>query len=111
MSIPGLPQGSTDPIGYIETLLSQAGLNAKLFLKLMLDRRVKKRYKILIPMVVYLYLKKGKDIIPDSIPVLGQLDDIAVVALGLTTFFKKVPPEVIQEHLKALSKEKVPRTT
>ena len=30
-----------------------------------------------------LYLVKGKDIIPDSIPLLGLVDDIAVIALAM----------------------------
>lgn len=30
-----------------------------------------------------LYLVKGKDIIPDSIPLIGLVDDVAVVALAL----------------------------
>ena len=30
-----------------------------------------------------LYLVKGKDLIPDSIPVLGLVDDVAVIALAM----------------------------
>jgi len=46
-------------------------------------------YKVVSPKVVasmlgaLLYLVKGKDIIPDSIPILGLVDDVAVVALAL----------------------------
>lgn len=31
----------------------------------------------------FLYLVKGKDIIPDSLPIVGLVDDIAVVALAM----------------------------
>ncbi|MBR3108279.1 MAG: DUF1232 domain-containing protein [Clostridia bacterium] len=48
-------------------------------------------YKVLATMVgAFLYVVKGKDIIPDSIPLVGRADDIAVVALAL----KFVEPEV-----------------
>ena len=56
---------------------------------------IKKEYKVspkvLATMVgAFLYLVKGKDLIPDKIPVAGLVDDIAVLALAL----KFVAPEV-----------------
>ena len=56
---------------------------------------IKKEYKVS-PKVratmvgAFLYLVKGKDLIPDKIPVAGLVDDIAVLALAL----KFVAPEV-----------------
>ncbi|MBR3016277.1 MAG: DUF1232 domain-containing protein [Clostridia bacterium] len=48
-------------------------------------------YKVLATMVgAFLYVVKRKDIIPDSIPIVGRADDIAVVALAL----KFVEPEI-----------------
>lgn len=37
-----------------------------------------------------LYLVKGKDLIPDSIPVLGLVDDVAVVALAMKLNEKEI---------------------
>jgi len=47
--------------------------------------------KVLVTMVaVLLYLLKGKDLIPDKIPVLGMTDDIAVLGVAL----KIIEPEL-----------------
>jgi hypothetical protein len=40
------------------------------------------------------------DVVPDVIPVLGQLDDVGIIMLGLRTFFEVAPPEVVREYLK-----------
>jgi uncharacterized membrane protein YkvA (DUF1232 family) len=54
--------------------------------------------KALLP-VLAAYLGFPFDIIPDFIPVLGQLDDLLVVALGLSAFVWLTPYEVIEHHL------------
>ena len=38
------------------------------------------------------------DLIPDFIPVLGYLDDVIIVPLGILAVVKLIPPEVIAEH-------------
>jgi uncharacterized membrane protein YkvA (DUF1232 family) len=38
------------------------------------------------------------DLIPDFIPVLGYLDDLVVVPLGILAFVKLVPPDIMAEH-------------
>ncbi len=38
------------------------------------------------------------DLIPDFIPVIGQLDDILVVALGIALVVRLIPPEIMAEH-------------
>ena len=45
------------------------------------------------------YLLSPIDLIPDFVPVLGQLDDVIVVSLLLARYF--VPADVLQEHLPA----------
>lgn len=38
------------------------------------------------------------DLIPDFIPVLGYLDDIIIVPLGILVVVRLIPPEVMAEH-------------
>ena len=40
------------------------------------------------------------DLIPDFIPVLGYLDDLVIVPLGLLLVVRMIPPDVMQEHRK-----------
>ena len=41
-------------------------------------------YKVIVTMVgALVYMLKGKDLIPDKIPVIGAIDDLAVLALAL----------------------------
>jgi len=38
------------------------------------------------------------DLIPDFIPVIGYLDDLVIVPLGILAVVKLIPPEVMAEH-------------
>lgn len=38
------------------------------------------------------------DLIPDFIPVLGYLDDIIIVPLGILLVVRLIPPEIMAEH-------------
>ncbi|MBI5285797.1 MAG: DUF1232 domain-containing protein [Chloroflexi bacterium] len=51
---------------------------------------------------VLLYLAMPIDIIPDFIPVLGQLDDLLVLALGLGLVLLLTPRRVIEDQLALL---------
>ncbi len=43
------------------------------------------------------------DLIPDFIPVLGYLDDLIIVPLGIVAVVKLIPPEIMAEHRAAAS--------
>jgi uncharacterized membrane protein YkvA (DUF1232 family) len=38
------------------------------------------------------------DLIPDFIPVLGYLDDLVIVPLGIVAVVKLIPPDIMAEH-------------
>ena len=38
------------------------------------------------------------DLIPDFIPVIGYLDDLVIVPLGILAVVKLIPPDILAEH-------------
>ncbi len=50
------------------------------------------------------YLVFPIDIIPDFIPVLGQLDDLGVLIFGLDFFIRNAPREVVEEHMSRIAR-------
>lgn len=78
-------------------------MRVKLILRLVRDRRVSPWLKI-IPVGGLLYLISPLDLIPDiALPVIGELDDAAVLWLTNYLFIELCPPEIVQEHVKALT--------
>lgn len=69
-----------------------------LVLQLMKDNRVPIYLKFL-PVIVGLYLLSPIDLIPGFLPIIGQLDDFGLLLLGLSTFIRLAPDEVIDEYL------------
>lgn len=54
-------------------------------------------YAKLLALCVVAYAFSPVDLIPDFIPILGYLDDLIIVPLGITLALKLIPQEVIQE--------------
>ena len=78
-------------------------LRVKLILRLVGDKRVSPWLK-LIPIAGLVYLVSPIDLIPDVVfPVIGELDDAAVLWLTNYFFIELCPPEIVSEHLKALN--------
>ena len=68
-----------------------------LFRRLLADGRVPRSRKLaLVALVGYLALPF--DLVPDFIPVAGQLDDAILVALGLRFVLRATGPELLREH-------------
>ncbi len=70
--------------------------------RLLWDGRVPLWTKV-IPPAVLAYVISPVDLLPDFPPMgLNQLDDLAVVLLGVRLFIELAPPDVVREHLEAL---------
>ncbi len=82
--------------------ITQLMENGRLAFRLFNDPRVPSWVKYGIPLLVVLYLVMPLDVLPDFIPILGQLDDIGVVVLGMSLMAKLAPSYVVDEHRRAL---------
>ena len=51
------------------------------------------------------------DLIPDFIPVLGQLDDLILVPLGIALVVRLIPPPIMAEHRAAATRAQAKPTT
>jgi uncharacterized membrane protein YkvA (DUF1232 family) len=65
--------------------------------RLLADKRVPRRRKLLLAALVG-YLALPFDLVPDFIPVAGQLDDVLIVALVLRRFLRSGGDELVREH-------------
>lgn len=68
-----------------------------LFKRLVQDPRMSRRYKLELGLLIG-YLALPIDLIPDFIPVAGQLDDAIIVAVVLRRVIKRVGVKVIKKH-------------
>ena len=65
--------------------------------RLLADKRVTRRRKILLAALIG-YLALPFDLIPDFIPIAGQLDDVLVVAFVLRHFLRSGGEPLVREH-------------
>jgi uncharacterized membrane protein YkvA (DUF1232 family) len=70
---------------------------AVLISRLLRDERVPRRRKLLL-LVLVAYLAMPFDLVPDFIPIAGQLDDVIVVALVLSHFLRTGGEPLVREH-------------
>jgi uncharacterized membrane protein YkvA (DUF1232 family) len=67
------------------------------FERLLVDRRVPATRKVPVLLLIG-YLAMPLDLVPDVLPVVGQLDDAVLVALVLRWLFKKGEQDLVREH-------------
>lgn len=65
--------------------------------RLLVDPRVPRSRRLILAALL-LYLLLPIDIVPDFIPVIGQLDDVLVAALALRYALRSGGPELLREH-------------
>lgn len=85
---PGLPPGKGG-------IFQDLALRIRLIGRLLADNRISFILKLL-PVGSFFYL-----LIPDIAP--GPLDDMAIVWLGAYLFVELCPPDLVQEHIEALT--------
>jgi len=90
---PYIPQGN---------MLKELFQQLKLAYHLMIDPRVHPLAK-LIPIAALTYLVLPTDLVPDLALGVGQLDDLAVLMVGLRLFLEVSPPAVVREYLRRLT--------
>ena len=84
-------------INFFQQLVQQFRLSWAL----LLDSRVPLVLKI-IPLGAVAYVLSPIDLIPDLLPLLGQLDELGVLMTALTMFNSMAPADVAAEHIERI---------
>ena len=69
-------------------------------------------YAKILAVVILAYALSPIDLIPDFIPVLGYLDDLLLLPLGIALLIKLIPPDIMERcrvEAQAMGKQKLPR--
>ena len=72
--------------------------SGQLAYKLYTDQRVSALLKVFVPIVAFAYLVLPLDFLPDFIPFLGQLDEVAIFLLLMRLFISMAPSDVVAEY-------------
>jgi uncharacterized membrane protein YkvA (DUF1232 family) len=59
-------------------------------------------YLKVVPFAALAYVLSPLDLLPDFIPIVGQLDDLGVVILGVKLFLRLCPADVVAFHRDAI---------
>jgi len=92
----------------VRSLLSWPGLlrtivsNLRLSFRLLREPRVPLARKAVLGFVA-LYFISPLDFIPDVLPIIGEMDDLAVGLLALQFFFQLCPPDAVAYHREAIA--------
>lgn len=79
-------------------LFTEIVRNAQLAWHLLTDHRVSLPLKLIIPGMMLGYLLWPVDLLPDVIPVIGQVDDLAILALAIKIFIELSPKDIVREY-------------
>ena len=77
-------------------------------IRIMRDPRVGAWMKWVVPIITIFYIVSPMNVIPDFMPVTGELDDLLVAALAMAAMMKIVPlvtpREIVDQHVAAMIK-------
>ena len=59
-----------------------------------------------VPLLAALYLISPLDVIPDLVPLFGQVDDLTVILLALTAFLRLCPAAAVAFHRAAIAESR-----
>jgi len=75
----------------------------RLYWRLFRDRRVPIWPKaLLVGALAYVILPF--DLIPDVLPLVGEVDDLVIVLAAARWFIRSCPPEIVREHARAIDR-------
>ncbi len=77
----------------------------RLFWGLFRDQRVSVWAKSILVLAL-VYVIAPMDFIPDFTPILGEMDDLALVLLACRAFLSLCPDEVVNEHVRRIGRGK-----
>src|SRR5687768_6820816 len=97
MKMAETPNRPARDLGFFRQLLDQIRLSWALFT----DSRVPFLLKA-IPLAAAAYIISPIDVLPDVIPILGQLDDIGILMAAMSLFNNLAPAEIVTYHLDRL---------
>lgn len=86
-------------LGLMRTLLA----DARLAWRLIREPRVPPAIKA-VPLLAILYLLSPIDVLPDVIPLVGQLDDIGILLIAIKTFVGLAPSAASAFHRDAIAR-------
>src|SRR6266436_4665058 len=87
------------------TVLRTLFSHVRLALRLMREPGVPLVTKAL-PLLTAIYVISPLDLVPDVIPVLGQLDDLGIVLIALEVFLRLCPPAAVAFHRGAIAQSR-----
>lgn len=104
MTLPRLDESSVndvhpapaDAVGMLH-LLSQVPRYVRLVFAMVRDARVSLFDRLLVGASL-VYALSPVDLLPDFVPILGQVDDLAFIAFALTRLFERADRDVIRSH-------------
>lgn len=59
-------------------------------------------YLKLMPLLAVIYVFFPADLIPDIVPLFGQLDDVTAILVGAKMFIEMAPQDIVNRHIRAM---------